>query len=392
MKENEIRNDVEMISEDILGKKKSFWTKFFDKFDDIDRFLYGKRLKFFVWGALIVLIIAPLLDELFGISKDKITFYSTFLFFLFILVLFISWISTWRDDEGNFTRKRFQFQIKLYFQSLSDFVKENKGKTLNEYLYSFSLFLVIGSVCWKALQNVSVLIRKPIEALFGGRFEILRTFENITKHYYWIVLILGILILAYLYYADKNILKKIKKDLFSLLLNWRKNKKVGIIKTENIGFVINAKDEQHVNAIIRNNQSDLFKELITSLQNWNPKNCYYEYEYQYKLRYHLKNSLEEADIELEKPIGSKEEFNRGRADIVIDDTILIELKCDSSAGAIQRAKGQIGQYAEIWKNKGPVILLLCNYNYEHAKASFTPVMTDLNKLDKNVLTIVVKPK
>lgn len=102
--------------------------------------------------------------------------------------------------------------------------------------------------------------------------------------------------------------------------------------------------------------------------------------------------MEEADIELEKPIGSKEEFNRGRADIVIDDTILIELKCDSSAGAIQRAKGQIGQYAEIWKNKGPVILLLCNYNYEHAKASFTPVMTDLNKLDKNVLTIVVKPK
>jgi hypothetical protein len=384
-------NEVITTTTDFSKKKKSFWTMFFDKFDNIDRFLYGKRLKFFVWGALLVLIIAPLLDELFGVSKDKITFYSTLLFFLFIIVLFISWISTWRDDEGNFTRKRFMFQIKLYFQTSSDFVKENKGKTMNEYLYSFSILLIIGSICWKALQNVSVLVRNPIESLFGGRFEILRSFESITRHYYWIVLIIGILVLVYLYYSDKNILKKIKKDLLGLLFNWRKNSKVGMIKTENIGFVINAKDEQHVNAIIKNNQSDLFKELITSLQNWNPKNCYYEYEFQYKLRDHLKKSLEEADIELEKPIGTREEFNRGRADIVIDDTILIELKRDPSAIAIQRAKGQIGQYAEIWKNKGPVILLLCNYNYEHAKISFTQVMTDLNKLDKNAITIVAKP-
>lgn len=280
MNETEIKNDVEMTSEDISGKKKSFWTKFFDKFDDIDRFLYGKRLKFFVWGAMIVLIVAPLLDELFGVSKDKITFYSTFLFFIFLLVLFISWISTWRDDEGNFTRKRFLFQFKMYFHSSSDFVRENKGKTINEYLYSFSLFLVIGSICWKALQNVSVLIRKPIESIFGGRFETLRTFESITKNYYWIILVIGILILGYLYYTDKNILKKIKNDLVRLLFNWRKNIKVGVIKTDNIGFVINAKNEQLVNSIIQNNQSELFKNLMTSLQNWNPKNCYYEYEFQ----------------------------------------------------------------------------------------------------------------
>lgn len=384
-------NDAKKSNSEFGGKKKPFLTKFFDKFDELDRHLYGKRLMFFVWCALIVLVVAPIFDELLGISKDKITFYSTLLFLLFIIVLFISWISTWRDDEGNFTLKRAWFQIKMYFQSSSDFVKENKGKTKEDYLYSTGLFFVIASFCWKALQNVSVFIRKPIEHLFGSRFDTLRSFESVTKHYYWIFLIIGLVILIYLYYSNNKILNKIKKDIGGILFNWKRTLKVEKIKFENVGYVINVKNEQHVKAILQNNKSGLFEELVTALQEWNPENCYYEYEFQIKLKKHLDNVLLESNIEREKPIGSKKEFNKGRADLVIDDTILIELKRDPSAGAVQRAKGQIGQYAEIWKNKGPVILLLCNYDYEHAKATFTPVMTDLNKLEKNVMTILAKP-
>jgi len=66
------------------------------------------------------------------------------------------------------------------------------------------------------------------------------------------------------------------------------------------------------------------------------------------------------------------------------------MKRDSSAGAIQRAKGQILQYSDIWRNRGPVILLLCNYDYSHAKLSYTSTMVDLNKLERPVLTIVAE--
>jgi hypothetical protein len=52
----------------------------------------------------------------------------------------------------------------------------------------------------------------------------------------------------------------------------------------------------------------------------------------------------------------------------------------------------MAQYSEAWKNKGPVILLLCDYNYEHAKTAFSSAMQDLLKLERPVLTIVVKTK
>ena len=80
-------NDAKKNTSGFEDKKKPFSTKFFDKLDELGRQLYGKRVMFFVWGALFVLIVAPIFDELFGISEDWITYFSTFLFLIFILVL-----------------------------------------------------------------------------------------------------------------------------------------------------------------------------------------------------------------------------------------------------------------------------------------------------------------
>jgi hypothetical protein len=94
---------------------------------------------------------------------------------------------------------------------------------------------------------------------------------------------------------------------------------------------------------------------------------------------------------MEYPIGSSSLANRGRADMVINNTILIEMKRDGSAGAIQRAKGQVQTYSDIWKGKGPVILLLCDYDFEHARLAYSPTMNDLAILQRPVMTIVAKP-
>jgi hypothetical protein len=381
-----------------LTQTKTAMTKLFDTVDNIDRKLYGRRMKFFIRGCLFVLILAPLLDELLGIRDDKITFYSTLVFFIFLVVLVLAFVGSWRDDTGNWSLQRAKSRLLTYYETFKDTVETTKTTSQDENLFTLGQFLFFGGIAWKAFQNISVFVRKPIEGLFSTRFTSLRKFEIFTNHYYWIPIIIGLGVIFYLYKKNPQILERIKNELRQLF-GWGSDEqtkyskdflKVEIKPTNEL--VINAKIEQQINSIKSVSNSTLFNDFVTALQNWNPRGAYYEYEYQDRLYKHLRKNLPDATVELEYPIGDSSSGNKGRADIVINDTILIEMKRDSSAGAVQRAKGQIHQYSEIWNNKGPVVLLLCDYEYEHARLSFTPTMTDLVKLNRPVMTIVVKAK
>lgn len=381
-----------------LTQTKTAMTKFFDTIDDIDRFLYGRRMKIFIWGCLLVLIVSPLIDEFICRQNDKATYFSTFLFFIFLLVLVLAFIGSWRDDTGNWSLARAKSRIQTYYETLKDTIDITRTTSKDENLFTIGQILFFGGIAWKALQNISVFVRKPIEVLFSTRLYSVRKYEAYTNHYYWVPIILGLGVIFYLYNQNPQILERIKSEL-KQLLGWgspedTKYEKEGLtvdIKPTN-DLVINAKTEQHINSIKLASNSTLFNDFATALQNWNPRGAYYEYEYQDRLYRHLCKNLPDAKIELEYPIGDSSLGNKGRADIVVNDIILIEMKRDSSAGAIQRAKGQIQQYSDIWNNKGPVILLLCDYDYEHAKLSFSSTMTDLAKLNRPVMTIVAKPK
>ncbi len=63
-----------------------------------------------------VLILAPLLDELLGVSGDKLTFYSTLVFFIFLVVLVMAFIGSWRDDTGNWSIPRQNQDLKLFMK------------------------------------------------------------------------------------------------------------------------------------------------------------------------------------------------------------------------------------------------------------------------------------
>lgn len=381
-----------------LTQTKTAMTKLFDTVDNIDRKLYGRRMKFFIWGCLLVLILAPLLDELLSVRGDKLTFYSTLVFFIFLVVLVLAFVGSWRDDTGNWSLPRAKSRLQTYYETLKDTVETTRTTSQDENLFTLGQILFFGGIAWKALQNISVFIRKPIEGLFSARFTSLRKFEIFTNHYYWVPIIIGLGVIFYLYKKNPQILERIKNELRQLF-GWGSDEQTKysneIVKVEikpTNELVINAKTEQQINSIKLASNSTLFNDFATALQNWNPRGAYYEYEYQDRLYRHLRKNLPDATVELEYPIGDSSLGNKGRADIVINDTILIEMKRDSSAGAVQRAKGQIHQYSEIWNNKGPVVLLLCDYDYEHARLSFTPTMTDLVKLNRPVMTIVAKAK
>lgn len=377
---------------------KSTLTELFDAIDSIDRSIYGKRMKLFLWGCLLVLIIAPILDVLLGNQNDALTFYSTLIFFLFLFILLLALIGSWRDDTGNWSLPRAKSRFFTYYETLNDSFKNSQKLTQDQNLFNLGQFLILSGISWKALSNISLFIRRPLQEMLGTRFTSWRNFELITNHYYWVLPFIGISIILYLYRKDKQILNMIEIRLRHLF-GWKNtgNTKYGRetvkIDIRSINqYVINTNTEHQINIIKSTSNSTLFNEFVGALQNWNPKGAYYEYEYQDKLYRHLRKYLPDAIIELEYPIGETSLGNKGRADIVINDTILIEMKRDSSAGAIQRAKGQIQQYSEIWSSRGPIILLLCDYEYEHAKLAFSQTMADLATLNRNALTIVAKPK
>lgn len=385
-----------------LDHTKTFITKLFDAADSIDRKLYGVRMKVFIWGCFLVLIGAPLIDMLLevlviGYKSDILTFVLTASFLVFIIVMVLSFIGSWRDDNGNVTWARTKSRLQTYYQILNDTVETTKTNSKDENLYKLGRVLFFIGIGWKALQNLSVFTRHLLAPL-GIELKSFRAFEKITNHYYWIPLLAGIGVIAYLYKNNKQILERIKNEFGEFLGRTQNedskysNSIVKIEQKQSIELVINAKEEQHINDVVALSNSVLFNDFALALQNWNPRGAYYEYEYQDRLIRHLRKNLPQALVESEYPIGDKSDGNRGRADIVINNTILIEMKRDSSAGAIQRAKGQMAQYSEAWKNKGPVILLLCDYNYEHAKTAFSSTMQDLLKLERPVLTIVAKTK
>jgi len=372
-------------------------TKLFDTVDTIDRNFYGRRMKFFIWGCILVLMVAPLLDELLGVKQDRITYFSTLVFLIFVLIVVLAFVGAWRDDTGNWTWHRAKSRLLTYYETSKDQLQTNKTNSQDENLFKLGQYLFFGGVAWKAFQNLSVFVRKPIEGLFSTRLKSFRNFERFTNHYYWVALVLGIAVIAYLYNKNPQIVERIKNELRQLFGSGSDHTKykvevVKISQNINTELVINSKTEEHVKATISSSTSILFNDFVTALQNWNPRQANYEYEYQDRLYRHLRKHLPDANIEMEYPIGENHLGSRGRADIVVNDTILIEMKRDSSAGAIQRAKGQISQYSEIWKDKGPVILLLCDFNYEKARLAFTPTMNDLTKLQRPALTIVTRTK
>lgn len=362
-------------------------SKFFNAIDNVDRYLYGRKMKNFILGSIFVLLLSPILDELLEVPQDRLTYLTTLVFFLYVLIIFLAWISAWRDDEGKWTWQRAKSRLIMYYKISKDTAIETKTNSKDELLYKCGWGLFFGAICWKAVQNLSVFIRKPLESIFGGRMVKFRNFERITSHWYWVALLVGIGIMIYLFRSNPKILERIKKDLRQLFSS-KQSYQNASIKIDEDMLVVHTTHDEHIQAISASSKSVLFNDFALAMQKWKPDIFHYEYEYQDDLYRHLKKLIPDASIELEYPIGNKAHGNKGRADIVINDTILIEMKHNSNADAVQRAKGQMHQYSTIWNNRGPVILLLCNHDYEHAKLSYTSTMIDLTKLERPVLTIV----
>lgn len=363
--------------------------KFFDIIDSIDRYFYGRKMKNFIIGALLVVIAAPALDEFLDVPHDRLTYYATLFFFLYTLLLILAWISSFRDENGQWRWKRVWARIVTYLHILKNTAQSTKTNSRDELLYKVAWILLIFGLCLKATQNLSVFVRKPIENLFNIYVMRFRNFEVATRHWYWITPLIGVIILGWLIKHNRHIATRIKEDIIHFF--GRSNRYTGETISEQVftgEVVVHTKRDDHMNNITSASESKKFNRFIHALQTWQPQNCRLEYEYQDSLLEHLSKEMHGAAIDSEYPLPDPVTHKRKRGDIVIDHSILIEMKRECGAGEIQRAQGQIMEYTSLWNKRGPVVLLLCNHEYDAARNHFEPTMRDLQKLNRPALTIV----
>jgi hypothetical protein len=122
-------------------------------------------------------------------------------------------------------------------------------------------------------------------------------------------------------------------------------------------LVLDCRDSSAVTAAANHAGHPLVAALLLELVRPWPRPYYNdEREYQDRLLKRLLMSMPEANPRSEKWIGEQE-----RADMLLGDNnggLLIEMKIRASTSAIDRLIGQARRYLDVWKGRGPMLLVL----------------------------------
>ncbi len=377
---------------------KSKITRFFDKMDYIDRKLYGKRLQYFIIAFLICIYIGPEIDNFIstdGHQEVLFTGISNLLLFAFVFVSTFAWIGSWRDDDGNWTWERTKFKIHSYYESFNEAKRQYMNHAKYEKMYFAAKSIIMAALIMKSIVIVFQIIIFVIMP-FGFSPDNSELFVLNLDNYWSVVLFTSLFLFLYIFSKDKSYKKRLFSDLLKIfnLKLITEIEKISINNSPNsiskYNYVYNMKDNLHLTEAKSIYKHHLIEKVLDVLNGWNPNSADKEYMYQDRLFKRLKKALPESNIQTEVPL--ELEYNgKGRADIVIDNLIMLELKRDATTGAIDRAKGQLEKYSNAWKS-GPIFLVLFDFDYEKANDSFRNTMNDFMIKDKLVGTVLVRER
>ena len=130
--------------------------------------------------------------------------------------------------------------------------------------------------------------------------------------------------------------------------------------------IIDCNDTENVQGLARHAGHPVLVELLQLLATWRPQQSDYEDEYQASLHRFIRRKMPGSNPQRERPIGSPKDGSAGRADIVVADSVLIEMKRGVNTSTAQKALGQITMYMQGW-TQGPIILLLCDAASDNAE-------------------------
>jgi hypothetical protein len=370
-------------------------NKFFDFFVLIDYYLQGKRQTMFIWCSFLIVLIAPILDHIILPQRFSLASVSTYFFLTFLFVALIAWAGKFRDEEGKWSGKRVILRTKLSWKIFKELIKGIKGKDDLSRNFTIGLYCFIGGFIIKSLQIASEAIRHPLEKYIKhGHAHYLRTFEghnHTVPSYIWavigyILIISGVIILAYLHskYPERfnlfEIFVKGKIKPYEIKLNFNSDL-----------TLINSNDKEKISNLAASNPDIIFKNTIKHLGDWQPARMVSEAEYEHDLLEFMDERLREQGISITNQYRVKSANEMGIIDVVVNESLFLELKKKVSNKALENAQGQILKYKRIIEdNNKPLILLFIDNEFGTIRNKYEEFLHDHNKKNsQKIIAIVV---
>lgn len=361
---------------------------FFDFFVLVDYYLQENRRNLYVYGAILVVLIAPILDYILLPQRMSITVISTHIFLVLLILSTLAWAGKFKNEDNKWSFKRIWHRLQFYFSNLKEVYLELKGRDNHQTLFIIGTFLIISGFIGKALQNVSEVIRRPIELFTDRPLKGIVFFEQATSLGF-VFIIVGIIVLLYLNFVNKQ-----DYNLFKIFIQKKMRPHAMQLTIDNSLTVIHSKNKLQISNLLASNPDPIFKKTINTLSLWSPKKMRLESEFEDHLYDFMMKKMRRSRLKIENQYIIKDEFEYGRVDLVIHDSIFIELKNNVNNKDLENATGQVLKYQRILeKSNVPVILLIVDENYEHVHNKLHTFITDYNKKHfQKLLGIVVVPK
>lgn len=358
----------------------------------LDGWLVGRRRRTLAGAALLCVAGGPLLDRwLEDAAEERASAALVLGFAAVAVVLVVGRVTTWRDDQQRWTRPRAVARARhllalrrralvRWWHARWSTKAASAGPGLLRLgivvLASTKLSQLLRVSARQGLRGVADLLPalEPAVRASWGPFLKLRAAESQAAELAVGALMLGGALTVGAWLLRRGRVRALRRSLL----------------TGALPPVLAHRDKAAVEVVRDHTDDPVLHAALTALHAWRPAKQRSEWAYQEDLERWLSDRLVGHTITTEQRIGSRAEGTYGRADVVVDDWLLVEMKRGLSAGEAQRAVGQLDQYLRAWSTKGAVLLVLCDVPLERARATFEPPVSRHHAAGHVVLVLTVQ--
>jgi hypothetical protein len=343
--------------------------------DAIDSSLYGKRARVLVAVAAAVVLTPTIVGWVDGPSWVEPL--AALAFVLFVTVLAVARIAMFRDDERRWAPS---IGISNLRDEITDFVEEIRSFRRagpNQQLQTLGTTVIGAALLVLATRRVwNIVYQAGLDSWdfdWGERWD-------------YFTLVVGGLLWWKGYLAIRR-----EGRLAALLIDPAKNAQATRAVAsafDELPAIIDCRHAEVANLFASRAAHPLLANLLTVLGQWRPRYADAEKAYQHSLHRKLRQLVPAADPQREVPLPSEGRGYAGRVDLVLGHCVLIEMKRRLTTSSAQKAFGQIRMYSGIWRQKGPVVLLLCETDAAFASAFFESPIRELRAAGHSVVAIM----
>ncbi len=372
------------------GRVGQFGSWLLGSADAIDRVLYGARVLVVALAAFVTVLASTLEAWLPRglVAKNWpqpdapiITALSTFAFTSLLMTLFIARLGSLRDDDGQWSveliqRRAHELRVDVgaVFSAFGTMESALRWKAFGRVTL-FAGFLVL------ALRNIWVLATITLDEFVGLRVPELEAASHGA-------MILGIAAAMLGLLAWLTGWSKLRQQPITRSLHPTEQERAQILTAVGaLPSTIDCNDTDNVQRLARHAGHPVLVELLQLLATWKPHQRDYEDQYQASLHRFIRKRMPGSNPQRERPIGSRGEGTAGRADIIVAESVLIEMKRGVNTSTAQKAVGQIKMYMRGW-SQGPIILLLCDAASENAERYLRREIEDLRAKGSSVVLVL----